>query len=215
MLVGERMSHPVIHISPDFTIHDAIQLMKHEGIRRTPVVKKGKLIGIVSETDLLNASPSQATSLSVWELNYLLSKVTVEEIMTKDVITIAEDTPIEEAARILADNKIGCLPVMKDKNLVGIITETDLFRLLLELMGAREKGIRLTLMMEDKPGMLAKLTSTIAKQNGNILTVGTFAGEDQATKEVVFKVSGIDQKILKEIVKPLVKSIKDIRETKL
>ena len=141
MLVGERMSHPVIHISPDFTIHDAIQLMKHEGIRRMPVVAKGKLIGIVSETDLLNASPSQATSLSVWELNYLLSKVTVEEIMTKDVITIAEDTPIEEAARILADNKIGCLPVMKDENLVGIITETDLFRLLLELMGAREKAV--------------------------------------------------------------------------
>lgn len=215
MLVGERMSHPVIHISPDFTIHDAIQLMKHESIRRTPVVAKGKLVGIISKTDLLNASPSQATSLSVWELNYLLSKVTVEEIMTKDVITITEDTPIEEAARILADNKIGCLPVMKDENLVGIITETDLFRLLLELMGAREKGIRLTLMMEDKPGMLAKLTSSIAKQGGNIHTIGTFAGEDQATKEVVLKVSGIDQKILKDIIKPLVKSIKDIRTTKL
>ena len=158
---------------------------------------------------------SQATSLSVWELNYLLSKVTVEEIMIKNVITIAEDTPIEEAARILADNKIGCLPVMKDVNLVGIITETDLFRLLLELMGAREKGIRLTLMMEDIPGMLAKLTSVIAEQGGNILTVGTFAGEDQATKEIVLKVSGIAQKTLKEIIKPLVKSIKDIRTTKL
>lgn len=215
MLVGERMSHPVIHISPDFTIHDAIQLMKHEGIRRTPVIEKGKLVGIISESDLLNASPSQATSLSVWELNYLLSKVTVEEIMIKNVITIAEDTPIEEAARILADNKIGCLPVMKDVNLVGIITETDLFRLLLELMGAREKGIRLTLMMEDIPGMLAKLTSVIAEQGGNILTVGTFAGEDQATKEIVLKVSGIAQKTLKEIIKPLVKSIKDIRTTKL
>jgi len=214
MLVGERMSHPVIHISPDTSIHDALQLMKREGIRRTPVVKKGKLVGIVSEKDLLNATPSQATTLSVWELNYLLSKITIEDIMTRDIITVTEDTPIEEAARIMADHKIGGLPVMRNDSMVGIISETDLFRLLLELMGAREEGVRVTFMATDKPGELEKVTEAIARQGGNILAVGTFAGEDQATREVALKVSGIEEKKLKSLIEPLVKSIKDIRTTK-
>ncbi|MFN2144563.1 MAG: CBS domain-containing protein, partial [Anaerolineales bacterium] len=94
MLVGERMTHPVVHVSPDMAIQDALQLMKKEGIRRTPVVKDGKLVGIVSDKDLLNASPSQATSLSVWELHYLLSKITVSEVMTQTVIVVTEETPI-------------------------------------------------------------------------------------------------------------------------
>lgn len=214
MLVGERMSHPVIHIPPDTSIHDALQLMKREGIRRTPVVKKGKLVGIVSEKDLLNATPSQVTTLNVWELNYLLSKITIEDIMTRDIITVTEDTPIEEAARIMADRKIGGLPVMRNDSMVGIISETDLFRLLLELMGAREEGVRVTFMAADKPGELEKVTEAIAKQGGNILAVGTFAGEDQATREVALKVSGIEEKKLKKLIEPLVKSIKDIRTTK-
>ena len=96
-----------------------LNLMKREHIRRTPVVKDGKLVGIVSDKDLLNASPSPATSLSVWELNYLLSKITVSEVMTKNVLTVTEDTPIEEAARIMADNKIGGLPVIRGGHVVG------------------------------------------------------------------------------------------------
>ena len=131
MFVGERMTSPVVTVSPDSPIQEVLQTMKNEGIRRTPVVKDGKLVGIVSEKDLLNASPSIATSLSVWELNYLLSKVTVSEMMTKNVITVTAATPIEEAARIMADNKIGGLPVFRGADLVGIITETDLFRLFL------------------------------------------------------------------------------------
>src|SRR3990170_3638875 len=136
MIVGERMSHPVISVPPDMPIVDALNLMKREHIRRTPVIKDGKLVGIVSDKDLLNASPSPATSLSVWEMNYLLSKITVKDVMTKDVLTVTEDTPIEEAARIMADNKIGGLPVMRGASVVGIITETDLFKLFLELLGA-------------------------------------------------------------------------------
>ncbi len=118
-------------------IVDALNLMKSEQIRRAPVVKDNNLIGIVSDDDLLNASPSPVTSLSVWEINYLLSKITVSDVMTKNVLTVTEDTPIEEAARIMADNKIGGLPVMRDGNVTGIITETDLFKIFLELMGAR------------------------------------------------------------------------------
>ena len=128
--------------------------MKRERIRRTPVVKDGKMVGIVSDKDLLNASPSPATSLSVWEMNYLLSKITVRDVMTKKVLTVTEDTPIEEAARIMADNKIGGLPVMRNDHVVGIITETDLFKIFLELMGAREPGVRGTVLVLDKPGEL-------------------------------------------------------------
>src|SRR5512143_1831463 len=109
MLVGERMSHPVITIPPDMPFVEALNLMRKEKIRRTPVIKDGRVVGIVSDKDLLNASPSPATSLSVWEMNYLLSKIQVKDVMTKKVLTVGEDTPIEEAARVMADNKIGGL----------------------------------------------------------------------------------------------------------
>src|SRR5512134_803212 len=154
MFVGERMSHPVITLSPETPIHDALAMFRKEHIRRAPVVKDGKLLGIVSERDLLNASPSSVTTLSVWEINYLLSKVTVKQVMSKKVKTVDADTPIEEAARIMADSKIGGLPVVRDGKVVGMITETDLFKIFLELMGAREKAIRATVLIDDKPGQL-------------------------------------------------------------
>src|SRR5512134_3118502 len=107
MLVNERMSHPVITVSPDTPIMEALRLMESEHIRRAPVVKDGKLVGIVAQKDLLNASPSPVTSLSVWEIHDLVSKITVKRVMTLKVITIQEDTPLEEAARLMADHKIG------------------------------------------------------------------------------------------------------------
>ena len=107
MFVGERMSHPVISVTPEAPIHDVLVMFKKEHIRRAPVMKDGKLVGIVSQRDLLNASPSPVTSLSVWEMNYLISKVTVKQVMSKKVKTMDIDTPIEEAARIMADSKIG------------------------------------------------------------------------------------------------------------
>jgi acetoin utilization protein AcuB len=167
MLVGERMKHPVITIPPEMPIVEALNLMKHERIRRTPVIKDGIMVGIVSDKDLLNASPSPATSLSVWEMNYLLSKVQVKDVMTKKVLTVSEDTPIEEAARIMADNKIGGLPVVRGDKVVGIISETDLFKIFLELMGARESGVRVTALIQEQRGQLAKLTQAIAQAEGN------------------------------------------------
>src|SRR3972149_512252 len=111
MLVKERMSRQPILASPDLSISEALNLMKKEKVRRLPVVdKQGHLIGIVSDKDLLHASPSPATSLSVWEITYLLGKIKVEDVMTKKVITVTEDTPVEDAARIMADNKIGGAP---------------------------------------------------------------------------------------------------------
>ena len=211
MLVGERMSQPVISIPPDMPIIDALNLMKRERIRRTPVVKDGQLVGIVSDKDLLNASPSPATSLSVWELNYLLSKITVREVMTRKVLTVNEDTPIEQAARIMADNKIGGLPVMRGDSIVGIITETDLFKILLELMGARETGVRVTVTIYDEPGQLARLTQAITSAGGNFIAFGTFTGDRQDNPLVTFKVTGISEKQMENLIKPLVVRVIDIR----
>jgi acetoin utilization protein AcuB len=211
MLVGERMTTSVVMVSPDDPIQEVLQKMKTEGIRRTPVVKDGKLVGMVSEKDLLNATPSIATSLSVWELNYLLSKITVSELMTKNVISVTPTTPIEEAARIMADNKIGGLPVTEGAELVGIITETDLFRLFLELTGAREFGVRATFTLADQPGELAKVAAAVAEIGGNVIAIGTFSDEDQATREVVLKVGSIEISVVEEILKKFAKEVKDIR----
>jgi acetoin utilization protein AcuB len=212
MLVGKRMKHPVISIPPDMPIVEALNLMKRERIRRTPVVKDGKLMGIVSDKDLLNASPSPATSLSVWEMNYLLSKITVREVMTKNVLTVSEDTPIEEAARIMADNKIGGLPVMRGDHIVGIITETDLFKIFLELMGARELGVRVTAIISDEKGTLARLTQAIANCGGNFIAFGQFQGEDSSNRLVTMKVQDIQVEQFREILEPVVEQILDIRE---
>ena len=214
MLVGERMKHPVITVPPDMPIVDALNLMRREHIRRTPVVKDGKLVGIVSEKDLLNASPSPATSLSVWELNYLISKIDVNEIMTKKVLTVTEDMPIEEAARIMADNKIGGLPVMRNSHIVGIITETDLFKVLLELMGARYSGVRVTVLVREERGQLAKLSQAISNVGGNFVAFGMFQAEDPAHRMVTFKVDGLSKDHVKAIIEPIVESIVDIRESK-
>jgi acetoin utilization protein AcuB len=135
MLIKDRMTRSPITAPPEMPMQEALKLMRERGIRRLPVVdKKGKLVGIVSDRDLLHASPSDATSLSVWELNYLLSKVTLKDVMTKNVITVTPETPVQEAARIMADKKIGGLPVVQAGIVVGVITETDLFRVLLELL---------------------------------------------------------------------------------
>jgi len=200
MLVGARMSKPVIIVPPDMPINEALNLMKKDHIRRAPVVHNGKLVGIVSDKDLLNASPSPATSLSVWELNYLLSKITVNDVMTKKVLTVQENTPIEEAARILADNKIGGLPVMRGDKVVGIITETDLFKIFLELMGAREKGVRVTFLIEEKPGQLAAISKAVADLGGNFVAFGQFAGEDPTSRLITFKVKGLSEAQVRQIV---------------
>ena len=213
MLVGERMSYPVISISSDMPIIDVLNLMKRERIRRTPVIKDGKLVGIVSDKDLLNASPSPATSLSIWELNYLLSKIKVSDVMTKKILTVTEDTPIEEAARIMADNKIGGLPVMRADQVVGIITETDLFKMFLELMGAREAGVRTTVLVLDQPGQLAKLTGAIARQGGNIIAFSQFTGKDPWNRQVTLKVTGLTEEQVRSEIETLVEKILDIRSS--
>lgn len=212
MLVYERMSRHPITITADVPIDEALQLMRESKVRRLPVMdKQGKLIGIVSEKDLLYASPSPATSLSIHEIHYLVSRIKVADVMTKDVITVGEYTPLEEAARIMVDHKIGGLPVVRDGALVGIITETDLFKIFIELLGAREEGVRLAMLVPDQPGILATITREIADMGGNIISLGTFLGEDPANRLITVKVAGVEETKLVASMEALGMEIVDAR----
>jgi acetoin utilization protein AcuB len=198
---------------PDTTVPEALEVMRREKVRRFPVVdRKGKLVGIVAEKDLLYASPSPATSLSVWEINTLLAKLTVEEVMEKKVITVTEDVFLEDAARIMADNRIGSLPVVRNGGLVGIITETDLFKIFVELFAARQKGVRLTMLIPAAKGQLAKITGKVANLGGNILALGTFLGEDPSNALCTMKVEDVGKDDLVQALTPLVERIMDAKE---
>jgi acetoin utilization protein AcuB len=215
MLVKERMSRPVISIMPDMPINDALAMFRKEQIRRAPVIKDGKLLGIVSDRDLLYASPSSATVLSVWEMHYMISKVTVKQVMSKKVMTVNENTPIEEAARIMADHKIGGLPVMSSTGsgrVAGIITETDLFKVFLEFMGARQKATRVTALISDNPSQLAKVTKAIAQEGGNFISFGIFTANDANSNLITFKVNGLSGDEVRLALGKIVLKFSDIRE---
>jgi acetoin utilization protein AcuB len=213
MLVGNRMTPNPMTISPDTSIAEAMERMKRENVRRFPVVDKDrKLIGVVTQTDLLHAAPSSATSLTMWEITYLLGQIKVREVMTREVKTVTEDTPLEEAARIMVHNKIGSLVVVRDGSPVGIITESDIFQVFLEMMGARERGIRLTLLAPYVKGSMAAITSAVTEAGGLILAFDTFLGEDPSNWGCTLKVAEISEEALLEAVRPLVVEIVDVRE---
>jgi len=212
MLVKNRMTKNPITVKPDLPIAEALEWMRREKVRHFPVVnKKGKLVGVVARDDLLYASPSPVTSLSMWEVTYLMSQVTVKEAMTDDVITTGEDTPLEEAARIMYDEKIGCLPVMRDGTVVGIITESDLFAAFLELFGGHEKGVRLTVLAPYYKGSLADIATKITEAGGLIIALNVFEGEDPSNWGCTLKVTDIDKEDLLEVVEPLIVEVLDVR----
>jgi acetoin utilization protein AcuB len=214
VLVRDRMSKHPITITADVHIDEALKMMRDNKVRRLPVIdREGRLMGIVSEMDLLYASPSPATSLSVYEIHYLMARITVQDVMTKEVISIEEDTPLEEAARIMVDNKIGGLPVVRNGKLVGIITETDLFKIFLELLGARERGVRLTLQVPNQKGVLASITGQIAQMGGDIISLGTFLGEDPTEGLITVKVAEVPQDQLVEALETPERKLVDVRES--
>jgi acetoin utilization protein AcuB len=214
MLVRERMTAHPVTVTPETSLHDALRAMREAKVRRLPVLgKAGKLVGIVLEKDLLYASPSPATSLSVYELNYLVSKITVNELMTRDVVTVSEDCPLEEAARIMVDNNISGLPVMRGDTLVGMITESDLFKIFLELLGARTMGMRVTIKVPESKGVLAKLTQALAENGANIISLGTFFGDDLSNRTIAFKVQGIDEETMRGAVERVGAELVDLRVT--
>lgn len=197
MLVVERMTKDPVTISGDITAGDALTIITERKVQHLPVVnERGALVGIATDKDLLWASRDDV----------------VANVMTREVITITEYTPLENAARIMADHNISSLPVMRDGKLVGIITESDLFRIFLELLGAREPGVRLTVLVPEEQGMLARLTAEIAALGGNILALSTFMGDDPTNRMITVKVERVSRERLVTNMEALGMEIVDVRE---
>jgi acetoin utilization protein AcuB len=215
MLVGYRMTPNPVTVTPEMPIGDAEALMREKKVHRFPVVdKKGNLAGIVSQSDILNARPSSATSLSIWEVTYVLSQIKVSDVMTRKVVTVEEDCPIEEVARLMRQYSIGATPVMCEGKLVGIVTESDIFDIFLELLMAREEGIRLTAVAPYFKGSMAQISSAVTAKGGLIHALNSFRTEAPNTWGCVLKVADISKDDLVEVVAPLVVAILDVQNVR-
>lgn len=215
MLVSQIMTKKPITIRTDVSVSDALDLMHEKKVHRLPVLDtKGRLVGIVAEGDLLYASPSPATSLNVWEIHSLLAKLKVDKVMTRKLIIVADDTTVEEAAQIMVEKKIGGLPVVCEKKLVGIVTETDLFKVFISMLGGHRQGVRVTASIPGVKGTFAKIATAIFKNGGDIVGLGFNDVSDvpQEDWEMVIKVQGVTKANLVTVLKPLVKKIKDARK---
>ncbi len=213
MNVSDRMTKNPFTVKKSDSVTDAREIMKREKIHRLPVInKKGGLIGIITEKDILYTSPSPASTLDVWEMTSLLSKLEVGSVMTTDAVSCTSDTPVEEAARLLSDNDIGGLPVVDNDVLTGIITESDIFEIFIELFASREKGLRLTALLPNVAGELANLAGAIKDAGGDILAFGSVRGENPTNKLGIIKVAGLDREVLLRVVDPFVQEIRDLRE---
>jgi acetoin utilization protein AcuB len=208
------MTKNPVYVHPDMSVNDARALMNKENIGKLPVLDKdNKLAGIVTKKDLLKAGPSPATTLDMYEISYLLSKLKIEKIMERQVITVGENEVVEEAARIMADKDISCLPVMRGNLLVGIITGTDLFHVFVNAFGARHPGVRITLNISEKPGQLALVAGGIAEKGGNIVAFVSSEGDDLAHRRATIKITGLSRAEVESIVKALPEAeLEDIRE---
>ncbi len=214
MLVKDVMTPDPICGHPEMPVTEIQALMKEHDIRHLPIVDEDKkLVGLVTQRTLMHAIPPDLGQFSPFVVNYVLAKLQAHNIMVRDVVTIDPDTTVEEAARVMADNKIGCLPVMQGHDLVGIITDSDLFGIMLNLLGARRPGVRLTVLQPDRAGEVARLTRAIDERNGYISVFVTYPTSEPGTWASVVKVTNIPRKDLVEIVSSLEDArIQDVRE---
>jgi len=193
MRIKDVMTKNPITVDSETLVLDAQKIMKENNIRRIPVVDKGKLVGIITKHDLLEASPSPATSLSVFELNYLLAKMKVKEIMKKNPVTITPDTPFEEALRLGQDRKIGSFPVVENGKLVGITTESDIIRFVTIVLGLKEEGSRITIEgLGVKLGDLEKIVSVANQHHTVILSMMSLPRPDKKDWMIVLRLKTND-----------------------
>ena len=172
MLLRNWMSQNVITVDANDSVVDATKKLKENDIRMLPVISKGKLVGIVTDRDLKKASASDATTLEVHELLYLISKIKVKEIMTKNPITVPFDFTVEEAAEVLMKNKISGVPVVNGRNQIsGIITQDDLFRAMISLTGLKSRGIQFAVQIEDRPGSIKEVADILRKYGGRMASI--------------------------------------------
>ena len=211
MTVSKNMTINPVTTTPDMGVFEAFELMKNEGVQRLPVLDNdGNLVGIISEKNITSAAADR--EVSIVEFALLLSKIKVGDVMTKEVITVSVDDPVELAARKMSDNDISILPVVDHEGkLVGVVSRSDLFRLLLELFGTRHYGIRVTFRIKDQKGVIAKLAIALEKIGANIVSIGNL-DSDQGYSTIIIKINGVDENLIKDTLSPLVDGNLDIRE---
>ena len=197
MYVKNRMTSNPYTIAFDAPITDLIGLMREKNLKRVPVVHGDKIVGIITHGDIQKVSPTKATTLSIFELNYLLSKTKVSDAMTKEVITISPDALLEEAAILMRENKISTLAVVKDNKLVGIITESDIFDSFIDLLGFRDVGSRITIQAEDIPGVLADIAEIFRDLGYNITHIAVFRGSG-GYSDIVIRTNAINTDLLEK-----------------
>lgn len=203
MKVRDRMSTDPATITPDTTVADAFQMMRTRSVRRLPVMDRGKLVGIVTLKELSEVSPSPATTLSVFEINYLLAKTRIKDILPKNmqVITIEADENLEKAALLMREHKIGGIPVTEGGKLAGIITETDIFDAFIDILGVNRQGARIDMLVEDRIGVVAEITRIIAELNINIENIVSCKKGDDRTYELIVRIDTQDPSLLAEKLK--------------
>lgn len=212
MLVKDLMSTNPITALPETTHKQATELLHEHNIHHLPVVdKRGKLVGIIVDDDLYAAQPSPATTLSIYEIHSLLSKLELKQIMRHPVYTVNSDCSLEEAASLMLHHHIGCLPVMENDQVVGIITDTDIFRAFVTLLGGDAEGARFTLKVADKPGVMAKVAQAVTDAGGNIISVTTWR-DAQAGAHITIKEQGADFARLQAGLVETGAEVEDVRE---
>lgn len=211
MIVKDVMRTNVVVVSSETKATEAKILMNESRVNKLPVVDNGKLVGIITKHDLLKAEPSAATTLDMFEISSLLSKLTVKKLMQSEVVTVSPDEVVEEAARIMVDKAVSCLPVVKDDALIGIVTEKALFNLFTDMFGARQQGVRVVAFVDDKPGQLAKVTKSISDLGANIISAVTTKHDATNRICVTLKATGIESDKLKEILESCSFDVQDLR----
>ena len=168
MAVKDFMTRKVVYISPDTTVAHAADIMREQGLHRLPVIENDKLVGLVTEGTIAEASPSKATSLSIYEMNYLLNKTKIKDVMIRKVITVSQYASLEDAIYLMLKNKVGILPVVDNEQVYGVITDRDIFKAFLEVSGYGEEGVRARFVTEDEVGVLEHIVRLLVEENLNI-----------------------------------------------
>ncbi len=215
MYVKDHMTLDPITIDPDVTLLKALEIMGKNHFHRLPVVKDGRLVGLITEGLVNENSGKENTSLSIYELNYLLSRTYAKDIMITDVRTVSPDAWIEDAAEIMLQNEINVLPVVDgDKKVVGIITEKDLFKAFLKLTGYRKQGTRFVIKVEDKPGEFAKICKLFADNDANLENIGVYHSKVRGVETVVRATGEVSVEKMTEVLKGAGFEVVNVWQTK-